>query len=152
MKSGPLSDEKVIATINEHFVPFIHNVSDPSERSRMPALRPWEKCYETSWTYRLGFTVSVVVSPDGKVPIASTDMARGHWWQLASSPNFVGEKYRTFLEEARGQFEQLRAVAEDPKRSPAEREAELRRLHEEITARLREVNTDEKKPPARRSE
>ena len=140
MKSGPLSDGDVIEFVNRNFIPFVHDVSDARARGRLEALRPWEASYLSNWTYRLGFAVSVVVTPDGKLPLGATGLARGHWWQLDQSANFIPAKYRTFLGESKDRFDRLRAIDGD---LTTARDARRRALEGEILRSIRDANRNE---------
>ncbi|MBI1853400.1 MAG: hypothetical protein HYR85_23925 [Planctomycetes bacterium] len=143
MKSGPLSNGDVIEFVNRNFIPFVHDVSEAAQRGRIAALRPWEASYLSNWTYRLGFAVSVVVTPDGKLPLGATGMARGHWWQLDQSANFVPEKYRRFLGDAKARFDRLRAIDGDPTAATALKEAQRHALLDEIVRAIRDANRNE---------
>ena len=87
LKSGPLSDKKVIANLNENFIPVIIDPSDPESAGIIPGLALWEKSYANNWAYRLGYAAQVMVSSDGKMTLAASGIAKHHWRDVAQSPN-----------------------------------------------------------------
>jgi len=70
MRSGPLSDDLVIETINENFIPVEINVTrDGFPIQHIPALQHYQKAYQTNWRFEFGFANCSVVDVTGQIPL-----------------------------------------------------------------------------------
>lgn len=130
----------MIRSLNEQFVPVIHDVSDPAAKGLVPALGLWEQAYESSWSYREGFATVVVISADGLLPLGTTGIARHHWRDVGPSGNHLPEVLLQILDESKERLERLGAVrAELAKNEPGAPER-LSALQDEIIRAIQKVN------------
>jgi hypothetical protein len=74
MRATSLSDERVIAFVNRHFVPVSLNVTTQGFPTQdIPALRYAEGVFQTNWRFEFGFANCVAV----RMPLARACGARG---------------------------------------------------------------------------
>ena len=139
IKSGPLSDPAVIALLNRDFVPVLFDPSDPATTGLAPALSLWEKTYAANWGYREGFATTVVISSDGKIPLATSGIAKHHWRDVGLSANHLPEKCLAMLGDALSRHRRYDAIARAPADSPDARR-DLDALHGEIVRSIRDVS------------
>jgi len=70
MRSGVLSEDQVIDTVNEFFVPFAINVTkDGFPKSQIPALAYIEAVYQRNWRFSFGFAGACVIDNEGQFPL-----------------------------------------------------------------------------------
>jgi len=136
IKSGPLSDPAVIAILNRDFVPVLHDPSDPKTTGVAPALAVWESVYASNWAYRQGFATTVVISSDGKIPLATSGIAKHHWRDVGFSANHVPEKCLDLLEVSLDRERRYREAMNGSEGSAAA----LARLHDEILRSIKEAS------------
>jgi len=73
MRASALSDDKVIATVNEFLVPLEINVTtDGLPTDKMPAMRLVESIYKANWRTEFGFASCLVLDPEGKIALGSS--------------------------------------------------------------------------------
>lgn len=138
MKSGPLSDAKVIANLNQNFIPVIVDPSDPKSAGVIPGLALWEKSYASNWAYRLGYAAQVMVSSDGKMTLAASGIAKHHWRDVAHSPNHDPAELDRLLAAAFSRHERYRAIQESPDSLTAR--ADLEKLQAEIIRSIQQLS------------
>ena len=117
-----LSDPKVIARLNEGFVPYRFNVSDAGFPAGLPGLRLWQRYYKRHWRAKLGFFGHVVLDASGEVPLGTAGSGRRE--HFATSACYQSEPYRAFLA---GSLERFAALTKARAASDAAAEHKVRR-------------------------
>jgi hypothetical protein len=130
----------VIRTLNEQFVPVIHDVSDPGAKGRVPALGLWEQAYESNWAYREGFATTVIISADATVPLGTTGIARHHWRDVGPSGNHLPDVLLDLLADSKERQERLDSIRGDLAKNEPGDAARLDALQDEIIRAIQKVN------------
>ncbi len=77
MRSGVLSEDRVIDIVNEFFIPLAINVtSDGFPKSAIPALAHFETVYCTNWRFSFGFAGAAVIDNEGTKKQRATNCLR----------------------------------------------------------------------------
>jgi hypothetical protein len=77
MRASVLSDDKVISTVNEFFIPLSINVTtDGFPSDVIPALKHAENIYKTNWRFSFGFASCSAVDNEGKIPLGYSSAAQ----------------------------------------------------------------------------
>lgn len=129
----------MIAQLNRDFIAVLHDPSNPATTGVAPALSLWEKIYKSNWGYREGFATTVIVSSDGKIPLATSGIAKHHWRDVGHSANHLPEKCVALLDEALGRHTRYEAIRGAQPGSPDARR-DLDALHAEIVRSIRDVS------------
>ncbi len=140
-RGSSLSDPKVIERINRDFVPLEFNVTRGFPE-QFPGLKLWEKAYERKFKSLLGFTTTVILSPDGQRPLGTAGM--GYKWQFDSSASYRPDKYLLFLDQSLARFQSARAIENDPRLGAEEKQKKLA-LHRADTERAIDESAKEAK-------
>jgi hypothetical protein len=114
-RGSSLSDDRVINQINQNFIAVDNNISDLGWPANTPALMPWQRWLSTHPNNaKNGFTTSVVVTPDGSMPLGTS--GSGYVAEWHTSICYDPDKYLGFLEGAQQKYQQYRSIAavEDP--------------------------------------
>ena len=69
----------------------------------MPALWPWKLYHSVNPISKLGFTVCVTLSPDGKTAIENAGDASSNKWKTAAY--YHGDKFVEFLQRSLEKFD-----------------------------------------------
>ena len=90
----PLSDERVIAKLTKDFVPVHLNLTDHGFPKEAPGLNEIERAFKQSLVAHYAFSLSVVLTPDGKQVLGQSRPLGG-----STIENFLMPNCLTFLEE-----------------------------------------------------
>jgi len=75
MRASALSDDTLIKTVNEFCVPVTLNITrDGFPVDLLPAMKPVEFIYNSSWRNEFGFASCLMIDPEGKVLLGSSAM------------------------------------------------------------------------------
>jgi len=108
MRSGVLSEDSVISTVNEFFVPFSINVTkDGFPKQVIPALTYLESVYQTNWRFSFGFAGAVVIDNEGKFPLGHSAASKH---ELSLQDYFGSRSFLLFLVESLERHKQVTEI------------------------------------------
>ena len=103
MRAGPLSDDRVIQAVNEHFVPVEVNVTrDGFPVEAIPAMTHYQRVYQQNWRFEFGFANCSAVEETGTIPLG---MAKPK--NLSLSGYMTAENYLDFIAKAINRFQRV---------------------------------------------
>jgi len=109
MRASALSDDQVIRTINEFFIPVEVNITTDGFPHQMPAMKAVESVYQASWRFEFGFANCMVVDPEGKLMLAvSTRNEPGE--PIGPQAAFSPKKYMKFMIIALERWKKFQAI------------------------------------------
>lgn len=97
----------MIAKVNKDFVGVYLNLTDQTFPKEAPGLAPWKIHFDQSIFKVGGFVTSVVLTPDGQMPLGTTGMITD--FGQGSMVNFMPDAYLKFLDESLEWFAKARA-------------------------------------------
>ena len=113
------SDADVIRTLNTHFIPFELDVTKGEFPENMPGLNLVELTYKSSPAFNLGFSTTVVLTPDGKNPVGWSGNSEVPKYDVSIA--YDGDRYLWMLEEAAARATRLAKVEQDPSKPEIEK-------------------------------
>jgi hypothetical protein len=136
-RGSSLSDDRVIDKLNRDFIAVDNNVSDMGFPANTPALQPWQNWFEKHpRNASNGFTTSVVMTPDGKMPLGTS--GSGYIDEWANSICYDPAKYYDFLQGAQSKFQTYQRAVQNP--DLGSRQIQLRQLYFDIMRENRSRN------------
>src|SRR5271154_6950797 len=112
-RGSSLSDDRVIEKLNKDFIAVDNNVTDMGFPANTPALQPWQNWFNKHpRNAQNGFTTSVVITPDGKIPLGTS--GSGYIDEFATSICYDPAKYYDFLQGSQGRFQQYQQTLQNP--------------------------------------
>ncbi len=133
-RGSSLSDEKVIALLNQRFIPIELNITDQGF-PEVAGLKAWQRAFDKFKWSKTAFATSVVLTPDGAAPIGSS--GSGFAWEWKTATNYHADLYFKFLTEALGRYEKICSIKTDNRLSPTEKQVRLAALSVEIMQQMR---------------
>jgi hypothetical protein len=138
MKSGPLSDAGVIQKINAKFIPLEINLTDEGFPAAIPALKLWEKAYQSKASFKVGFATTVIVEPKGNYPLGTS--GSGYLGEYDTSINYHADKYQKFLDESLDRARRARELETSTTLTAQERASKHKKLTEDILLSIQQAN------------
>jgi hypothetical protein len=136
-RGSSLSDNRVIDYINKNFIALDDNISDVGFPPNTPALAPWGRWLQRhEANTRNGFTTSVVMTPDGNMPLGTSGSGYISEWHTSICYN--ADKYLMFLQDALKRYQQFKRIASLPNTS--QRYTQIVQFHREIMEESRSRN------------
>ena len=89
-------------------MPIELNITDQGFPKNIEGLKWWQKAYHSARFFQTAFATSVVLTPDGAMPLGSS--GSGFPWQWRTSANYHPERYLGFLNGALNKFNQIVGV------------------------------------------
>lgn len=136
-RGSSLSDDKVIAKVNQDFVAIEVNLTDTGFPKDVPALAPWEKAFESDWKFEYGFATSVVIGPGAKGAFGTSGC--GHTQEWDTSISYHADKYAKFLDESLDRFRRAEAILKDTTKSAEQKLSDMTAMKEEIQKAITEA-------------
>lgn len=138
VRGSSLSDETVIKEINDNFVAVEHNISDKGFPKSATGLKLWEHAFKRNWKHKFAFATSVVLTPDGKMPLGTS--GSGYRWEWETSANYHPNLYLAFLRDSYTRFNKYLSVKDDPSLHPMQRKLKLLALWGEAMKQATQAN------------
>eukprot|EP00160_Parvularia_atlantis_P019693 Unigene7839_Nuclearia_a/m.24067 Unigene7839_Nuclearia_a/g.24067 ORF Unigene7839_Nuclearia_a/g.24067 Unigene7839_Nuclearia_a/m.24067 type:complete len:167 (-) Unigene7839_Nuclearia_a:188-688(-) len=105
MRASALSDDRVIAAVNQHFVPVAINVTkDGFPVQHIPALQYAEKVYASNWRFEFGFASCIAIDDSGQIPMAFSG-GTGH--KKVMNQRMHGDLFLEMIDEALRRHKQI---------------------------------------------
>jgi hypothetical protein len=93
-------------------VPIELNITDQGFPENISGLKWWQKAYGKARFFETAFATSVVLTPDGAMPLGSS--GSGFPWQWKTAANYHPDLYLGFLTSALNRFNQMSGVVAKP--------------------------------------
>lgn len=113
------SDQDVIRTLNTHFIPFELEVTQGKFPENMPGLNLVELRYKANPAFNLGFSTTVVLTPDGKNPVGWSGNSEVPKYDVSIA--YDGDRYLWMLEEAAARAARLAMIEKDTNKAEMEK-------------------------------
>jgi len=113
MRASALSDDQVIRTINEFFIPVEINVTTDGFPSQIPAMKAVELVYNSNWRHEFGFASCLALDPDGKI-VLGTSVAMDISERMDPGVNFSPKRYMEFIVLSLERFKKLQQIQRLP--------------------------------------
>jgi len=115
MRASALSDDTLIKTVNEFCVPVSLNITrDGFPVDLLPAMKPVELIYNSSWRNEFGFASCLMIDPEGKVLLGSSAMVDNAIQRLDPQQFFDSERYLAFIVKSLERYNKLKKIRQLP--------------------------------------
>jgi hypothetical protein len=113
------------------------NITDSDFPPSITGLALWQRGFRDQWRYKFAFATSVVLTPDGAIPLGTSGAGFLSKWK--TNANYHADLYRKFLIDSRSRY--LRLADLSATESDAyERNLQLNSLKKEILQTLYAAN------------
>lgn len=89
-------------------MPVELNITDQGFPDKINGLKAWQKAFNSTRFSHVAFATSVVLTPDGAVPLGTS--GSGFAWEWRTAPNYHPERYLGFLNDALNRFNRMCGV------------------------------------------
>jgi len=115
MRTAALSDDQVIRTINEFFVPVEINVTTQGFPTNLPAMKIVEGVYNSNWRNEFGFASCLVLEgPEGKIILGTSAFVKNAKDKLNPEVFFSAQHFMEFMIVALERFKKLQSIQQMP--------------------------------------
>ena len=128
-RGSSLSDDRVIAYINQNYIPIEVNITDSGFPDDVPALRVWQRAFKGFWQSKFAFATSVAITPDGSLPLGSSGSGFKREWQTAI--NYHPDLYLGFLKDSLSRYNQICETRNDTSLNPMQKEMRMLSIYKD---------------------
>jgi len=116
MRASALSDDQVIKTVNEFFVPVEINVTVNGFPKQLPAMRIVEGIYNSNWRNEFGFASCLILDSEGNIILGTSITSALSEIKERPDPEllFSPRKYMEFIVVSLERFRKLQNIQKMP--------------------------------------
>jgi len=114
MRASALSDDQVIKTVNEFFVPVEINVTVNGFPKQLPAMRIVEGIYNSNWRNEFGFASCLTLDSEGNMILGTSAILNDIKERLDPELFFSPRRYMEFIVVSLERFKKLQNIQQMP--------------------------------------
>jgi len=114
MRASALSDDQVIRTINEFFVPVEINVTVDGFPNQLPAMKIVEAIFKSNWRNEFGFASCLALDPEGKIILGTSVRVNDMQERLDPEIFFSPRRYIEFMVISLERYKKVQSIQQMP--------------------------------------
>jgi len=114
MRTSALSDDQVIQTVNEFFIPVEINVTRDGFPKQLPAMKIVEGVYNSNYRNEFGFASCLVLDPEGKFILGTSAFTKDIKDKIETQILFSPKHFMQFIVISLERFKKLQSIQQMP--------------------------------------